>query len=162
MIGIGAYGCKLAVYIANRPPLESYVSREKLVPATVGELAHIGKEVGNHWRKIINIYGKLGFMLATEGFSTWQEYRDHFLLTGGAKQALLFNECIASDIEGCLHIVMGKAHSLKLLGDDELIWVDSDFAISRERRIIVTPYFDYRQLSNMKLEKLVGILKGFD
>ena len=57
-IGIGDLQCKLAVYIGNRPPLQEYQLRETLMPAVQGELARIGHETGNHWRKIINIYAK--------------------------------------------------------------------------------------------------------
>jgi len=38
--------------------------------------------------------------------------------------------------------------------------VDNDFSVNREQRIIVAPYFDYRQLSNKKLEVLMGLITG--
>ncbi|PCJ44445.1 MAG: hypothetical protein COA99_06845, partial [Moraxellaceae bacterium] len=91
MIGIGDRHCQLAVYIANRPPLDEYQDRETIIPTVDGELARIGRETGNHWRKIINIYAKLGFLLDSQSFATWQNYRDSHLLTEGSAQALLFD-----------------------------------------------------------------------
>ena len=57
-----------------------------------------------------------------------------------------------------LHIVMGKSFSERILKGTALEWLDSDFAINRQRRIIVCPYFDYRQLSNIKIERLVELI----
>jgi len=161
MIGIGDKYYKLAVYIGNRPPLDEYESLEGLIHAVEGELSRIGRETGNHWRKIINIYAKLGFALSPEGYSTWQTYRDGFLLTKTSRQAMLFNDRILTDDENCINIICGKTHAKKLQGDNDLCWLDEDFAIDSNNRIIVTPYFDYRQLSNIKLEKLVSIIQKF-
>lgn len=155
MIGIGDSRCKLAIYIGNRPPLNEYLERETLVSATEGELARIAGETGNHWRKIFNIYAKLGYMLDPQGFPTWQTYRDNFLLTGGSQQALLFNHAIVPEASGGISIICGKTHAMTLVDERSLQWIDNDFAVDLSRRLIVTPYFDYRQLSNVKLEKLV-------
>jgi len=158
MIGIGDEHCKLAIYIGNRPPLDEYLVREQLIPARGDELARIGRETGNHWRKIINIYAKLGYMLDPKNFPTWQAYRDDFLLTRESQQALLFNNAIATRAPDGIGIICGKTHAMTLVDESDLQWIDSDFAINRSLRLIVTPYFDYRQLSNVKLEKLVEII----
>ena len=161
MIGIGDKHCKLAVYIGNRPPLDEYLMRENLIPADKGELTRIGCDTGNHWRKIINIYAKLGYMLGPKHFPTWQAYRGDFLLTQGSQQALLFNNSIVTNEADGINIICGKTHAMTLVDENSLQWIDSDFAINRSQRLIVTPYFDYRQLSNVKLEKLVGIIGSF-
>ncbi len=158
MIGIGDEHCKLAVYIGNRPPLDEYVDRERLLPAREGELARIGRETGNHWRKIINIYAKLGHLLDPQSFPTWQAYRDDFLLMKESQQALLFNKNLVAQAQGNISLICGKTHAMTLVDEGDLQWIDSDFAINRSQRLIVTPYFDYRQLSNVKLEKLVDII----
>jgi hypothetical protein len=159
MIGIGDKTYKLAVYIGKRPPLEEYKMLDHFMPVVEGELARIGRETGNHWRKIINIYAKLAFALNSEGCLTWQYYRDSYLLTQNSRQALLFDDKILYNSEKCISIVCGKAHAIKLLEPNQLVWLDSDFALDSSNRIIVTPYFDYRQLSNTKIEKLVSIIK---
>ena len=161
MIGIGDKHCKLAVYIGNRPPLDEYLVREHLVPARDDELARVGRETGNHWRKIINIYAKLGYLLDPKSFPTWQAYRDGFLLTRESQQVLLFNNTIVTKAQDSISLICGKTHAMTLVDEDDLQWIDSDFAINRSRHLIVTPYFDYRQLSNVKLEKLVGIINTF-
>lgn len=160
MIGIGDEHYKLAVYIGNRPPLDEYIVREQLIPAREDELARIGRETGNHWRKIINIYAKLGYLLDPKSFATWQAYREGFLLTKGSQQALLFNKAIVTNGQDCIRLICGKTHAMTLVNEADLQWIDSDFAINRSQHLVVTPYFDYRQLSNVKLEKLVEII-GF-
>ncbi|MFT7184884.1 MAG: hypothetical protein ACI84K_000250 [Pseudohongiellaceae bacterium] len=159
MIGIGNEHCTLAVYIGNRPPLDEYLKLEGLVPAVEGELARIGRETGNHWRKIINIYAKLGFALNTEAYLSWQSYRDTFLLTQASRQALLFDKNIVTAREDCINLICGKTYAMNILDKDSLVWLNQDFAINASNNIIVTPYFDYRQLSNIKLEKLVTIIR---
>jgi len=158
MIGLGDKHCNLAVYIGNRPPLNEYKSLGCLKPAGDGELIRIGRETGNHWRKIINIYAKLCFSLDPADFMTWQSYRDSFLLSKHSRQALLFDDYIVTARENCISIICGKAHAMEILNNHDLIWLDKDFAVDATKTIIVTPYFDYRQLSNIKLEKLVNII----
>jgi len=158
MIGIGDSNCKLAVYIENRPPLDAYLTLKVLMPAVEGELSKIAQETGNHWRKIINIYAKLAFALNPAVYLTWQSYRDSFLLTTESRQSLLFDDQIVTEDENCINIICGKTYAIKLLGAHNLNWLDKDFAIGPTKNIIVTPYFDYRQLSNLKLEKLVSLI----
>lgn len=183
MIGIGDVACQLAVYIGNVPPVEKYQQFETLVPAAKGDLAQLVHQTGNHWRKIINIYAKLGFLLNTAGYSSWQAYRDGFLLCEGSQQALLFDKQIVTDPKNCISLICGKTHAQELLDEKGLIdggdfvdggelvdrnkfvgksalrWIDADFAIDEGRRLIVCPYFDYRQLSNAKLDTLVDIVQ---
>jgi len=158
MIGLGDKHCNLAVYIGNRPHLDEYKTLGSLKPAGDGELIRIGRETGNHWRKIINIYAKLGFALDPGDYMTWQSYRDSFLLSKYSRQALLFDDDIVTERENCISIICGKTHAMKILNDHDLTWLDKDFAMDAAKSIIVTPYFDYRQLSNVKLEKLVNLI----
>ena len=168
MVGIGDPDYDFVVYIGNRPPMDEYSKRQGLMPAGEGELAGIGRETGNHWRKIINIYAKLGFMLDTKGFSSWQAYREGYLLRKGSQQALLFGDYIESGEREAVQLICGKTHAAMLLAksatdseaESSMRWVDADFAIDPTRRLIVTPYFDYRQLSNAKLETLVSIINN--
>ena len=168
MVGIGDPDCDFVVYIGNRPPMDEYIKRQGLTPAAKGELASIGRETGNHWRKIINIYAKLGYMLDAKDFSSWQVYRERYLLTKGSGQALLFDDYIELTKSEAVRLICGKVHAAMLLANSvvgnvaetSMQWVDADFAIDPSRRLIVTPYFDYRQLSNAKLEVLASIINN--
>jgi hypothetical protein len=161
-VGIGDHHYTLAVHIGNRPPLDEYLRREHLAPAKEGELMMIANETGNHWRKIFNIYAKLAYMLDGKYFASWQAYRDNFLLTQGSQQALLFNQTKLTHKPNAINIICGKTYAATLLDADNLIWLDSHFATIPSLRLIVTPYFDYRQLSNIKLQKLLELITSFD
>jgi hypothetical protein len=58
-------------------------------------------------------------------------------------------------------LIAGKTYaaSLKL---PSLIWLDSDFAINKANRLVVTPYADYRQLSNERIARLIELMKQID
>lgn len=43
-----------------------------------------------------------------------------------------------------------------------LLWIDEHFAINRAHRLIVSPYPDYRQLSNMRIAQLIDIMRSLD
>lgn len=156
------------VYLANRPPLAEYLNTEVVKHLPKGEIKRIADEVGNHWRKIFNVYAKLVYCLAEmaplpllQQFSRWQEYRDQALLQRGSGTALYLNSAQFDEAPLAVQIVMGKAYAECLLQGIVLEWLDKDFAINREQRIIVCPYFDYRQLSNVKIQYLAKLILSF-
>jgi len=59
LVGLGCEKFTIAVYIANRPPLLEYQQLNQLTAVTTGEIANIGYECGNGWRKVCNVYAKL-------------------------------------------------------------------------------------------------------
>jgi hypothetical protein len=59
-----------------------------------------------------------------------------------------------------IHIIMGKTYAKSFDFADKLIWLDNEFAIKPENNVIVCPYFDYRQLSNIKIIRLVEMIKS--
>ena len=63
-----------------------------------------------------------------------------------------------------MHIICGKGYAKALINSGKLIvdlvWLDDEFAIDSENKLIVCPYFDYRQLSNIKIERLAGLLQN--
>ncbi|OUS31372.1 hypothetical protein A9Q98_02910 [Thalassotalea sp. 42_200_T64] len=170
--GLGEISAALKVYVDNRPPLEQYQSLATMKLMVADEIADIGRLTGNHWRKIFNVYAKLCFELAPKHFHSWQELRDKSLLQKGSEQALLFNqasfinifnpanETKATDI----HILMGRTYAAKLVQplplSQNLLWLDNDFAINPDKRLIICPYFDYRQLSNLKISYLIKLIKS--
>ncbi len=154
--GLGDINARFSVYIANRPPLDEYHYLVGMRSMIDGDIARIAQQTGNHWRKIFNVYAKLAFALKTEGFATWQLYRDAFLLRENSSQALLFSEPDLSQTG--LHIVMGRTYAKTLMLDAKLTAVDADFQIDKNKRLLVVPYFDYRQLSNEKLLRLQALI----
>ena len=178
-IGLGCPNYSIAVYIANTPPHQSYSSLNSLVPLSSGEIRAIGEDCGNGWRKVFNVYAKLLFQLnairpiATTSFAAWQDYRDRELLQLDSKTALIFspplqvsdtaNKTVAHNTKSILHIICGKGYAQELISDGylstNLKWFDSEFAVDNRNNLFVCPYFDYRQLSNVKIERLIKLIR---
>ena len=61
-----------------------------------------------------------------------------------------------------VHIICGRTYAKKMIMDGQLsidfLWLDEEFAINFEHAVIVCPYFDYRQLSNQKIQRLSSLL----
>ncbi|KGJ93593.1 hypothetical protein ND2E_2322 [Colwellia psychrerythraea] len=135
-----------------------------------GEITVINHACGNGWRKVFNVYAKLLYALDKKHFNysdealTWQDYRDKKLLQAQNKTALLFSSPQLTPNKEIVHIICGKGHAKALVNsgrlEADLIWLDDEFAIDRENKLIVCPYFDYRQLSNIKIERLAGLLQS--
>lgn len=159
MIGVGGSNAQLAVYIGNRPPLPQFAEQKHYRGLEAGEIAEIARLTGNHWRKIFNCYAKLVFSINRFGFKTWQAYRDQQLLQHDDHFQLLFSPPRFSR-DDVVYIVSGKQYfeSLSLAVDCD--WLDGDFAIAKSSRLIVCPYFDYRQLSNRKIEYLATLISS--
>ena len=162
-IGLGAADHRLAIYIANRPLNDHYPLLNYLQPLEQGELAHIVANNTNHWRKVFNVYAKFLQTFSwpektANSTTSWQEYREKHLLRGHSQEALLFGPPDLS--ESKYHVVAGKTYAAEL-DLPPLTWLDAHFAVNEEARLVVTPYLDYRQLSNERIERLCAILKRF-
>jgi len=173
-IGFGDSDFSFAVYIANKPNMLEYQNLSGVTPLVSGEIDVINQACGNGWRKVFNVYAKLLYALDSKLFdyslsaSTWQNYRDNFLLQQKSKTALLFSAPALSisklaDHKEVVHIISGKTHAKALIHSGKLksnlVWLDDEFAIDKQNKLIVCPYFDYRQLSNIKIERLAGLLR---
>lgn len=170
--GIGDFKGHFKVYIANRPPIPPFDNLDNIVAAKPAMLQSIGQQCGNGWRKVFNVYAKLLYALdfnsIKQGFNCWQDYRDLALLQSSSDTLLLFSApdfSAVADSEGeavgegdPVHIIMGKHYGLSLSLPEDLLWLDNEFAISVSRRCIICPYFDYRQLSNIKIVRLVELI----
>ncbi|GLS91872.1 hypothetical protein GCM10007916_29420 [Psychromonas marina] len=167
--GFGCSQFTIAVYIANKPSMVEYENCVAMHAMTAQEITKIGIACGNGWRKVFNVYSKLLYALDSELFSfsgcapTWQGYRDNFLLQQGSGTALLFSPPLCLPDSQTIHIISGKTYAKALINSDQLmtslIWLDESFAIDVAKRLIVCPYFDYRQLSNQKIEYLADLIK---
>ena len=168
-IGLGSTHFNIAVYIANTPNMSEYQKLTGLFPLTSGEIDVINQACGNGWRKIFNVYAKLLYALDEQYFaysqlaSKWQQYRDNFLLQAHSQTALIFSPPQFAEAKDSLHIICGKTYAKHLLATNQLsanlLWLDEEFAIDYTQNLIVCPYFDYRQLSNIKIARLASLLK---
>ena len=169
-IGLGCTDFTIAVYIGNKPNMPEYQQLTHISPLTSGEINAINQACGNGWRKVFNVYAKLLYALDKKNFlysevaPTWQKHRDSFLLQPDSKTALLFSPPQSPLTKMSLHIICGKTYAKHLLATGQLvanfIWLDEEFAIDKTQNLVVCPYFDYRQLSNIKIEKLANLLKN--
>jgi len=168
-IGLGCSKFTFAVYLANTPNMLEYQGITGVNSLVSGEINAIGQACGNGWRKVFNVYAKLlyalkpaDFNFAQRGAPTWQTYRDGYLLQAGSETALLFSPPELDTNAQTIHIICGRTYAKQLLASDELqanlVWLDDEFAIDEANRLIVCPYFDYRQLSNIKIERLSVML----
>ena len=170
IVGLGDPHAQFNVYIANRPNFYEYSNLDCVVPVTLGEIFAVGQTCGNGWRKVFNVYAKLVFALNVEniiplqGAQSWQRYRDDTLLQSASNTNLLFSKPQLTDDKNknCnfLHIVMGKTYAKSLRVPLSLTWLDHEFAMDKDNRLLVCPYFDYRQLSNVKITHLVELIKS--
>ena len=151
--------------------------------SAVGQACGNGwRKVFNVYAKVL--YGLDSKRFAfTQRAPTWQQYRDNYLLQNGSHTALLFNSPIVngkgcdrrsdhnqeeernvlkSAKPTCIHIICGKTYAKALLATNtlpiQLTWLDHEFAIDHYHNVIVCPYFDYRQLSNDKIERLSELI----
>jgi len=159
-IGLGNPKAKIVVFIANRPPLDEFAELIDMRAIRENEISQIVTLTGNHWRKIFNCYAKLVFELDPQGELSWQKLRDNQLLTQSSQQALLFSAPNLSQTK-TIKIICGKSYFKQLALNIDVDWLDDYFAINRQQNLIVSPYFDYRQLSNARIEQLVSLIKGF-
>lgn len=174
-IGLGCPQFTIAAYIENRPNMLNYPALAEQIPLVPGEIQAIGQACGNGWRKVFNVYAKLLYALDTRLFPyalaapSWQAYRDQFLLQQGSQTALLFSPpqllpAISSDEQPpTCHLIMGRTYAKRLIAEGKLTaemrWLDHEFAINAGHRVIICPYFDYRQLSNIKIARLAELMK---
>lgn len=157
-VGFGESRAKFSVFIANRPALEEYTTLQVMRTLSAGEVGRIAERCGNHWRKIFNCYAKLAFAIDPLCYSRWQDYRDYSLLQSGSALQLRFDGKLMEQRDG-VSVICGRTYAKALSLPEDLQWLDSDFAVSKAQRLIVCPYFDYRQLSNVKIQRLSELLQ---
>lgn len=167
MQGIGDSDSRFVVYIGNCPDFADLGHLDGVRALKHGDIAEIGKQCGNGWRKVFNVYAKLVFALqakmhACHKFNSWQHWRDKQLLQAGSDSLLLFSPPKLDTLDNAkIHIVMGKGWAGECGLNDALIWLNQDFALikdSHHHQLVVCPYFDYRQLSNQKIMYLCELL----
>ena len=166
--GLGVATGKVAFYIEHPPSIEPYNNLMQVSALANREIEHINAHCGNGWRKIFNVFAKFLFAARLPdhditNYSTWQSYRDSALLQASSQEALLFSTPDFSAKTYDWHIIAGRTYAKSLLRDqiftNNLIWLDDEFAVDYNLRLIISPFLDYRQLSNIKINKLVEIIR---
>ena len=169
MIGLGDLNASFRVYVQNRPKMPQYQQLFDCEAMHKGDIDLIYQHCGNGWRKLFNVYAKLLCALDPKLFhfptqaANWQQYRDQFLLQQASGTALLFDAPLLNSADKTIHLIAGRTHAKQLIERGlgcQLHWLNEEFAIDPTTKVLVTPYFDYRQLSNEKIEFTVQLIKG--
>ncbi|RZA02245.1 MAG: hypothetical protein EOO68_09835 [Moraxellaceae bacterium] len=163
-VGFGCVGSKINIYIANRPPIDNYPELDCLKGLIAGEISYISQHTSNHWRKLFNVCAKFIFdwhhQKATQDLPpTWQDYRDLHLFQPHSNESLLFSPPEFLKDDNAIHIVAGKTYAAEL-ALPPVIWLDKYFAVNESHRLFVSPYPDYRQLSNDRIAQLINLMKN--
>lgn len=173
--GIGDPVARLQVLVAKAPPMLELATATGVQPLLPGQVQHIAAHCGNGWRKVFNVYSKLVLALPSQlqpalaGGLSWQQWRDRQLLQSQSDCALLFGEATALlalqlPPRQQLRLIAGRQHARALLAAGApltLQWLDDEFAVDVAQRTLVCPYFDYRQLSDRKIARLVALTAPF-
>ncbi|WP_105169452.1 DUF6942 family protein [Pseudoalteromonas sp. T1lg23B] len=166
--GFGVSSGLIAIYVEHSPPMLEYQNLESVQPLSLGEIAMINQASGNGWRKIFNVYAKvLGQLNCSDhsftNYDSWQTYRDACLLQSHSQEALLFSVPDLAATQYRYHVIAGRIYAKRLFRDhiftNSLVWLDEEFAVDHINRLVVCPFLDYRQLSNIKINKLCDILR---
>lgn len=164
--GLGTTNAIFNVYVERTPPLEYPLEPGEMRPVVNGEINAINQAGGNGWRKVFNVYAKLVDALpaplkpASGNYQTWQSFRDQELLQAQGKTALCFGDAdiVSNAATGGIHIVAGRTHAGKQGLSGQCRWLSESFAVHPTLPIFICPYFDYRQLSNAKIDVLVNLI----
>lgn len=156
-VGLGSSDARISVFIGNRPDLAEFESLESITPLLENDIRRISDLTGNHWRKIFNVYAKLMFELQTSSFASWQHYRDERLLQPHSGANLLFSPPSKNHANN-IRIITGKTYAEQLGVLNVCIPLEAGFYMDTEQRLIVCPYFDYRQMSNLKIQYLANLI----
>ncbi|MDZ7868229.1 MAG: hypothetical protein U5L02_03355 [Rheinheimera sp.] len=174
--GLGDATARLRIYVAKAPPMAEFAGLDGCAALLPGQIDQIYRHCGNGWRKVFNVYAKLVWALPAswqpdlQDAQSWQQWRDRVLLQAGSGTALLFGaNGFGQDGAGAdtLHIIAGRQHARDLsaqglLPDSltgGLVWLDEEFAVAEKMRLLVCPYLDYRQLSDVKITRLVQLVR---
>ncbi|NVJ61702.1 MAG: hypothetical protein HWE27_15010 [Gammaproteobacteria bacterium] len=184
---VGIESASLVLFVPHRPTAFNFHSDRKTQALDQKAMSHFLLHCDNHWKKIINCFAKISYDLYGQSFESWQSYRDTRLLTKNSQEQILFpdidghfperrrqNTSIASEFFYSDHdepigtsnkkveLISGLVTARKLSIDLDSWDRTAEFFFrsddSGNPYHIVTPYFDYRQLSNQKINRLLNLL----
>jgi hypothetical protein len=166
-VGFGDQHAQFAVYLPHPPAMAAYQQLSTMRPLLAGDIDNIYRHCGNGWRKIFNVYAKLVAALPSAVFNlrspdhSWQQYRDTQLLQAHSGTALCFSAPLLPAPAGCLQLIAGRTHAKHLLAQGmpaDFYWLNHEFAVDVAQQLLVTPFFDYRQLNNEKIQQTALLL----
>ena len=160
-VGIGSEQPRWVLCIANRPELDKF-QHEIFTTLKLGEAAEIIHQTSNHWRKLFSIMAKISFALFETGCDTWQQYRDTKLLTAEGFETISFEpvEEVSRNAVPC--IVAGFTYADTQVDLAQFLPLENDAKVLCRpgSNIVVTPYFDWRQLTNAILENVILVIEA--
>lgn len=158
--GFGHPKPRWVLHIANRPELDKY-QHNIAFALTTGEAADIIQQTSNHWRKLFSIMAKISFALFETGCDSWQEYRDTKLLTDQGFEMISF-ETPDPQQECYYSIVAGYTYAKTQLDVESLMPLSAceKLLLAENKPLAVTPYFDWRQLTNEVLAHLIKVMNA--
>lgn len=142
---LGASQPRLALYLPHRPNGLAQLADAPSAPALVAANS-------NHWRKIVTLLAKIASPVADD----WRRFRDEDLFR---QTALCFVPKLIDTASW--HWIGGRDnlqrftdlhHRAQPLADSPGVWIDPD------KRLLLTPYPDYRQLSNAMVSNIRSAL----
>lgn len=131
---------------AARPGLMLYLPHRPM--GMVPDVGALVAANSNHWRKILNLLAKVACPVADD----WRRYRDQVLFQ---ETALCFAPVLAQG--PCWHWIGGKENLLRFTGlrhRARPLHGAPEIAVDPQKRLLLTPYLDYRQLSNALVEQV--------
>ncbi|NRB39175.1 MAG: hypothetical protein HRU20_12015 [Pseudomonadales bacterium] len=155
----------LRLYLPHRPPMQEFESLNGIKLLQHGDINTIIAATGNHWRKIFVIFSKIAAALDSRQLD-WKTYQQNHLLQGSGSELLVFcddqgelaSQLINEVNTQTIHLFSGKACAEAAGCMPYCEALESGFYRSHQGNVFITPYFDYRQLSNVKIDYLLSLL----
>lgn len=164
--GIGKVSTKedkylLQLYIPHRPTMAEYENLQDIQPINNGDIDKIIIACGNHWRKIFVIFAKIASAIDDRELS-WKTYLAEHLLQDSGSERLVFCEDLQfldKEPASVIHIFSGKYCGDTAGHIQQCSEIAPGFFQNEKGQIFITPYFDYRQFSNAKIDFFITQLK---
>ena len=142
---LGPVPARLVLYLPHRPEGLASFAHAPSAQAVIAANS-------NHWRKIVTLLAKVACPVAED----WRSFRDDHLF---AQTALCFSPTLKTG--GGWHWVAGQANLQRFASLDQDargLPEDGDIAVDWARRVLLSPYPDYRQLSNQRVSLIRDVL----
>lgn len=111
----------------------------------------------NHWRKIVTLLAKI----CSPNADDWRRFRDSALFDDAA---ISISPSLSLDDGKIWHWIGGKENLQRFTGltlNADPLPDCKEVAIDQERRLLITPYPDYRQLSNTVVSTIRAALDSY-
>lgn len=149
---IGTATPRLVLYLPHKPNALEELLRQPDATTLI-------RNNSNHWRKIVTLLAKIGSLELED----WRSFRDKTLF---GRCAICFSASLADTKSETWHWIGGKENlqRFEIHGlHTEPLQETTEVSIDIKKRILLTPYPDYRQLNNATVNKIRAALasEGF-